>query len=153
MRTDNKICMGLHAGKVWYLDLVICSNAEVLFSAAEDPSGNGHADEARLAVNAAQDAIWAACNDYAAKNNDFSAWNGGRYGGQRNAYGYQAWSGLAFRLLSAEPNEDGEDNQDDDSIVVRVADAPGEVREIVDRICCAASDAITKIVNQTLKSA
>ena len=145
MRTDNKICMGLHAGKVWYLDLVICSNAQVLFSAAEDPTGNGHKGEARQAVDAAESAVWKVCSDYPRMNNDFSEWNGGRY-----SRDYQTGGGLAYRVLSAEPSEHRGDNEEDDAIVVDMSNAPEEIRDIVNRIVDVARAAIAEVVKRVM---
>ena len=149
MNTDRIINLGKHGKNYWYLDLVVCTNAEVLFGSAEDPSGNGYRDEAREAREAVQTVIWEACRDFARQSNDFAAWNGGRYDGQRNAYGYVCWGGLAYRVLSAEPNDEDGD-EDGDATVVGLAGAPPEIRDEVNRICTAASKAIAAVVKRTL---
>jgi len=148
MNTDRIINLGKHGENHWYLDLVVCTNAEVLFGSAEDPSGNGYRDEAREAREAVQTVIWEACRDFARQNNDFDAWNGGRYGGHRNGYGYECYSSLAFRVLAVPLDGDGD--EDGDATVVGMADAPEAIRDEVNRIWTAASKAIAEVVKRTL---
>ena len=157
MDTDKMISLGRREDRFWYLEIVICKNAEILFDAAEDPTGNGYKDEARHAVDEAQTALYSACCGYAETSGTFGDWTGGRYGSQRDAYGYQVLRGVAARVWSVEIDEDGEEYGR--AYLMGLPNAPEEMRRVpetildsVNFVCNAAYQAISRVVDPILAS-
>ncbi len=145
---NHKIEIGHHSGGAYWLELVLCRNAEVLFGGAEDPTGNGFADEACEAVVAAQTAIERELGGLANTDGHYPNWNGGRYGAQCRANGYEFMGHLVARVWAAGLDEGG--LPEGDAEVVPYADSPASVRDLAFKVGTLVEKAIAEVVNNAL---
>lgn len=148
---NHKIEIGNHSGGTYWLELVLCRNAEVIFGGAEDPTGNGFADQACEAVCQGQEAILAELRDTANTDGHWPNWNGGRYSSQALMYKYEPMGHLVARVWAAPIDEDG--LPEDDAEIVPFADAPAAVRDLANRVCEKANAAIDQVVKNALAAA